>query len=46
MDTSSIIKEFTVKDVKAYSQMVKEVSRKPDRTVKTEKTSNIERGNK
>lgn len=46
MATSSITKDFTVKDVKAYSQMMKEVSSKPDRTVKTEKPSNIERGNK
>lgn len=46
MATSSITKEFTVKDVKAYSQMMKEVSNKPDRTVKTAKPSNIERGNK
>lgn len=45
MATSSITKEFTVKDVKAYSQMMKEVSNKPDRTVKTVKPSNIERGN-
>lgn len=46
MATSSITKEFTVKDVKAYSQMMKEVNNKPDRTVKTEKPSNIERGNR
>lgn len=46
MATSSITKEFTVKDVKAYSQIMKEVSSKPGRTVKTENPSNIERGNK
>lgn len=45
MATSSITKEFTVKDVNAYSQMVKEVSSKPERTVKTVEPSNIERGN-
>lgn len=46
MATSSITKEFTVKDVKAYLQMMKEVSSKPVRTVKTEKPSSIESGNK
>ena len=46
MATSSITKEFTIKDVKAYSQIIKEVSSKPDRTVQTAKPSNIERGNK
>ena len=46
MATSSITKEFTVKDVKAYSQIIKEVSSKPNRTVQTAKPSNIERGNK
>lgn len=45
MATSSITKEFVVKDEKAYSQMMKEISAKPNRTVKTEKPSNIERGN-
>ncbi|MBQ2741806.1 MAG: hypothetical protein IJB42_04785 [Oscillospiraceae bacterium] len=45
MATSSITKEFTVKDAKAYSQLIKEVSNKPARTVKTEKPSSIERGN-
>ena len=45
MATSSITKEFTVKDVKAYSQMMKEVNGTPNRTVKTGKPSNIERGN-
>lgn len=46
MATSSITKEFTVKDVKAYSQIMEEVSKKPARSVKTEKPSNVERGNK
>ena len=45
MATSSITKEFTVKDEKAYLRMMKEISNKPARTVKTEKPSNIERGN-
>lgn len=45
MATSSITKEFTVKDEKAYSRIIKEVSKTPERTVKTVKPSNIERGN-
>ena len=46
MATSSITKEFTVKDVNAYSQIMKELNNKPVRTVQTKKPSNIERGNK
>ncbi len=46
MATSSITKEFIVKDEKAYLQIIEEVSNKPVRTVKTVKPSNIERGNK
>lgn len=46
MATSSITKEFKVKDVNAYSKMMKEISNQPSRTVKTVKPSNIERGNK
>jgi hypothetical protein len=46
MATSSITKDFTVKDEKAYLEMMKEISSKPKRTVKTVKPSNIERGNK
>ena len=45
MATSSITKEFIVKDAEAYSKIIKEVSNTPARTVKTEKPSNIERGN-
>jgi len=46
MATSSITKKFTVKDEKAYLRLVEEVSNKPERTVKSVKTSNLERGNK
>lgn len=44
MATSSITKEFTVKDEKAYLRMIEEVNKKPKRTVKTVKTSSVERG--
>lgn len=44
MATSSITKEFVIKDAEAYLQMMNEISDKPDRTVKTIKSSNIERG--
>lgn len=44
MATSSITKEFTVKDKKAYIKMMKEINAKPERTVKVAKPSNIERG--
>ena len=46
MATSSITKEFTVKDEKAYSRIIKEISKKPERAAKTVKPSNIERGNR
>lgn len=46
MATTSITKEFKVKDEKAYFEIIKEVSKMPERTVKTVKPSNIERGNK
>lgn len=46
MATSSIIKEFTVKDEKAYLRIIKEINKKPERAVKTVKPSNVERGNR
>ncbi len=46
MATSSITKEFTVKDEKAYVKMMKEIGTKPERAVKVSKPSNIERGAK
>lgn len=46
MATSSITKEFSVKDVKAYDKLQKEVSQKPERTVVVKTPSNIERGAK
>lgn len=46
MATSSITKEFTVKDMEAYTLMMKEISKKPDRVVKTKNNSSIERGSK
>ncbi len=44
MATSSIIKDFVVKDIKTYFQIIEEISNKPNRTVKTVKPTNLERG--
>lgn len=46
MATSSITKEFTVKDEKAYVKLVKEIGNASERAIKVAKPSNLERGAK
>lgn len=46
MATSSITKEFTVKDKKAYSKMLKEIDDRSARPHKVAKSSHLERGAK
>lgn len=46
MATSSITKEFVVKNEKAFFQIIEEIGNKPERTEKTVDSSNIERGRK
>lgn len=46
MATSSITKDFKVKNIDAFRQMINEDEKLPTRTVKIIKTSNIERGSK
>ena len=43
MATSSITKNFVVRDVKAYKKLLKEIEKKPVRS-KTLQSSNIQRG--
>jgi len=44
MATSSITKEFVVKDIEAYKELLKKTSDKPERELKKAEPSEIERG--
>ncbi len=44
MATSSIKKEFTVKDVAKYEAVLREINKMPDITLKTPENSSLEKG--
>lgn len=46
MATSSITKDFIVKDVENFERILKEVNNKPSRIIKTTASLNLERGSK
>lgn len=46
MATSSITKEFKVKNSDTFNKLAKEIDKRPKRTVKVIQPSNIERGDK
>ncbi len=44
MATSSIKKEFTVKDVAKYEALLREINKMPDITLKTPENSSLKKG--